>query len=164
MARQMKNAFLLIISLFLMSAHGVDGLPGFVLASNASGSVTRFSVNAPFETFYNDKKYSNGYLELFVLFAADGTINKGGHCGLLHIDAGWPHSSETETGVSGTYLPSNHKVSLFINVDSLEAIQILYNGQTNELENASLINKTNGATLKMAFRDRLDVSLQAKGD
>src|ERR1700722_11618853 len=159
----MKKSLLLILSLFLASVCGRAGDPGLVLRPSPN-SGTRFQINAPFKCFNNDKRISdaNGYLELFVFFDAHGKVSSG-NCRLFYVKAGiLLEYSETDTGVSGMYLLSGQKVSLFVNIDGSDAIQILYNVETNEIENSSLISKTYGTTLKIVFRDRLDLPLQAR--
>jgi hypothetical protein len=159
----MKKSLLLILSLFLASVCGRAGVPGLVLGPGPN-SGTRFQMNAPFECFNNDKRISdaNGYLELFVFFDAHGKVSSG-NSRLFYVKAGiLLEYCETDTGVSGMYLLSGQKVSLFVSIDSSDAIQILYNVETNEIENSSLISKTYGTTLKIVFRDRLDLPLQAR--
>jgi hypothetical protein len=155
---QMKK-YALILSLFLASTFCVAEVPGLALST---GSQASFSIDAPFETYFNNNKVSDGYLELLVMFKEDGSSRDGGDCLVYRVKSGWPSFVATDTGVKGSFLRADRKISVFVNLSDFEAIQILYNGKTDEIENASLINKMNGTTQMMVFRDRLEVPLEAK--
>ena len=70
---------------------------------------------------------------------------------------GWPTYSMRDA--KGVYLASERTVSVFLEVDDWQAIQISYDGKADKIENASWINKLNGVNLKMVFREKSDVLL-----
>jgi hypothetical protein len=151
----MRKFPFLILSALLAFPFAKAAVPGLEFSTDSF----IFWIDAPFETYSRENKVSDGYLKLVEFFKEDGSTDEGCHCLLLNIKRGWPTWSIDSHDVKGNYSRSAAKVSVFVNVNDEQAILILYDEKPDKIENASLINKVDGESLKMVFREKSDVLL-----